>query len=189
MTGLKLPNHARNHRVGGSDPIDFPSSGGDLVKLHHEKLAAQGDFSFSSISQAYSHLWCIVMGRIDDADGSSRLRFNGDTSHYTSMLEQAQSAFVFGGDFTTSGIEIDYFAASGYPAGQVGTHAFLIPAYSGTDFHKQVIDAGGFPGGSPLEYDAVIGEWAVTDAITSIDLIANAPGFAVGSTFDVYALT
>jgi hypothetical protein len=157
----------------------------------YEKIAtttlgsAAADFTFSSISGAYTDL--ILVANLGCSSGGQRAgwRVNGDTgSNYSKIYVigdgSSASSSATGGEsqsFIFDGIALTTTLS--------GNLIQQYQNYSNTTTYKTVLSRCNNPGGGLL---AVAGLWRSTAAITSITLTPSGGNWITGSTFTLYGI-
>ena len=147
--------------------------------------ASAATVTFSSISAAGKGDLVLIVEASTSSASHIQFRLNGDSgSNYNlvNMYGNGSSA----GSYASSNVSVGYFTTSATPTTGVKTivnASFL--DYSATDKHKSVISRAGK---SASGVDALANRWASTAAVTSLQVIASAGSFQVGSTFHLYQL-
>lgn len=139
--------------------------------------------TFSSISQAYRDVICVVTPIASAAAAGMQMQFNNDTAaNYSYVTMQ--------GNPTASGVAtsdtVIRVSDGGY-VNNAATNNYIIQVldYSVTDKHKSVLMRGN---NSVDTLSASAGRWASTAAITTIKLFIPTTTFAAGSTFALYGI-
>ena len=137
--------------------------------------------TFGSIPQGYRDLRVVWNGKSTNLDYSIRGRLNGDSgSNYTEVYMVGGSGGASSGTYANT-----YFYAAA-PAGYSSTTCILnFMDYSATDKHKSILTRGNQDGSYTM---AIVGRWANTAAITSIQLYASGDAWAIGTTIELYGV-
>ena len=144
--------------------------------------------TFSSISGAYTDLVLVCSIKPSDTTGPSvLLRFNGDTT-------TTYSCTVLYGNGTAASSSrrsaTDYFRIFDNGLSTVSTSVITttitsIMNYANTTTYKTGISRGNT---SDKGTEACVSLWRSTSAITSVEVLVAAGGFATGSTFSLYGI-
>ena len=152
------------------------------VLLNQITLAATGSsVAFSNIPQNYTDLKLVWNGKSTNLDYSIRGIINGDSgSNYSEVYMYAGSGGAGSGTYANT-----YFYAAA-PAGYSRTTCILnFMDYSAIDKHKLILSRGNMDGSYVM---AIVGRWANTAAITSIQLYAAGDAWAIGTTISLYGI-
>ena len=146
--------------------------------------SSQSSVDFTSISGSYTDLIVIC-----NAKGSTlintRLRFNSDTGSnysYTILGGNGSSAASFRTTSSTYA-QINYY--SYLETTQNVNHIVQIMNYSNATTYKTYLARGN---NTANGFDAVVGLWRSTSAITTVTLSTNTGTFESGSTFTLYGI-
>ena len=135
--------------------------------------------TFSSIPGGYKDLVLVVEA---STSSSSHIQFrlnsdSGTNYNLVNMYGNGSSA----GSYASSNVSVGYFTTVALPSTGVKTivNADFLD-YSTTNKHKSVISRAGK---SASGTDALANRWASTAAVNSLQVIASAGSFEIGSTF------
>ena len=143
---------------------------------------ASSSVTFSSIPGGYKDL-VVVVEASTSSSSHIQFRLNSDSgSNYNlvNMYGNGSSA----GSYASSNISVGYFTTTATPSIGVKTivNADFLD-YSATNKHKSVISRAGKSASGTSGTDALANRWASTAAVTSLQVIASAGSFEIGSTF------
>jgi hypothetical protein len=143
---------------------------------------ATSSVTLSSIPSGYTDLVlvCNFINTIGQTDHG--VRFNGDTASNYSRTQLYGTGSVAGSNRGTNETSMNFL---GYIGTSWGVSIMQIMNYSNTTTYKTALSRAN--GASDLVI-AAAGLWRNTSAITSLDIIASAGNFAVGSTFSLYGI-
>lgn len=175
-----------------------PGTGSGFAAIAETTLGvATASITFSSIPATYSHLVCVVAGRMDSAGVSvddMLARFNADTgANYDRTLWQADGTTTTQ-QSATGTTALKPFALPGplAPSPGFGGGVFFIPGYAGTVGQKFIIAIGGNKGGNAtnnINATLGIGFWRSTTAISTLTLLSSAAGnFVAGTKATLYGM-
>lgn len=150
---------------------------------------------FSSLSQNYNHLRCVLMTR--SGSGSSiddiRIRFNDSTSSYSRLSIESYTGFqTLRQRSYNADNKIGYTTASLVSSNTFGLAEIWIPNYSSTDKIKtSIITSSTQYNGTDRNaiVDTTGSLWNSTAAINKISFLLGSSWFEPGSTFYIYGIT
>ena len=148
--------------------------------------SAAADYTFSSISGAYTDLVLVISGSLTSNNQTYRIRFNGDTGSnysYTSLGATTGGPNSVRGTNTTF---IPLFIYNGAASTVVSANIINIFNYSNTTTFKTSLIRANY--GSNGEVGAMAGLWRSTSAISSITVFASAGNIAAGNTLSLYGI-
>lgn len=179
----------------------IPASEGGAMTLIERIVVSgspNGSITFSGIPSGYKDLMIVFQARDTNntnADGSSRMIINGDTTaaNYTS------TQYTIGSGATTttntaaassSGIVVANIPGVINQANALASGRILIPNYAGTTFYKSFLTQyeSCFNSGFTISAGVMTGIWKSTTAINSITISCSYTAFADGSTFSLYGM-
>jgi len=141
------------------------------------------NYTFSSISSAYTDL--VLIASFGDTTGDPRLsvRFNSDsaTNYSSTSLEGQGTSAVSQRQSNADRMGLAGFQGGAYSSPY--TNIINIMNYSNTTTYKTAISRN-----NANSAGAYVGLWRSTAAISSITLIADDTTFTVGSTFTLYGI-
>ena len=139
---------------------------------------------FGSIPATYRDL-VLVAAMTSNIGTDIDFRFNGNTSSvYSNVIMSGNGSGTFSPSGTETYLRPTYYGGSGTTAGN--NVIMQIMDYSATDKHKSILSR---TSNANYGVDATSGRFAVTDAITSIEIF-NISGriWQIGSTFSLYGI-
>jgi hypothetical protein len=140
--------------------------------------------TFSSVSQAYTDIICVVNCTATGAN-SVAFQFNGDTAaNYTFTILQGDGSATYGGD-NASQTNIQFGLIDATQGMSIGE----IQNYTSTSFFKPVLGRGDTPGMPLTRYYG--GLWKSTAAITTIKVMvapSSTVQFQAGTTITLYGI-
>lgn len=149
--------------------------------------ATAATVTFSSISQAYRDLVCVM--QVGATLGASiTATFNGDSGTNYSRV------FMMGNGSTTTSsapaaAPFFNFTANSYTDLALTTGLIInVFDYSATDKHKTVLSRSDIASGTYPATTASASRWASTAAVTSFTLGTGGNTFSIGSTFTLYGI-
>lgn len=148
--------------------------------------SAVADYTFSSISGAYTDLVLVITGSLTTNNQTYKLQFNGDTGgnySYTSLGGTGGSAASYRGTNTTY---LPFFILNGGLNTTVSANIVNINNYSNTTTFKTSLVRANY--GDSGEIQAFAGLWRSTSAISSITIAASAGNLSSGSMFSLYGI-
>jgi hypothetical protein len=156
--------------------------------IEHKKLdTAAASITFSNIPQNFTDLYLMVSLRNDTNNDEIGLLLNGSSSNFSQRSLRGEGTTVLSQSRTTNSLWLGA-TKSPYTANTFGNCQLYIPNYTSSANKSLSFD-------SSLENNATDGRnginailWSVTDAITSIELDANA-NFAQNSSATLYGIT
>jgi len=143
---------------------------------------AASSVTFSSIPGTYTDLVlvCNFINTIGQTDHG--VRFNGDTASNYSRTQLYGTGSAAGSNRGSNETSMNFL---GYIGTSWGVSIMQIMNYSNTTTYKTALSRAN---GASNQVIAAAGLWRNTSAITSLDIIASAGTFAVGSTFSLYGI-
>lgn len=147
------------------------------------------DVTFSSIPSTYTDLIVQVSARSTESDNGSSLRFyfNGDTTNNSRLELRAIGSTV--ASYTIPYAQAGYVAASQTTSGSWGTATLYVPNYNSSNVKLSAGDISLASSTTGENYNVFnAGSWAVTNAITSITLLAAGGNWVQYSTFCLYGI-
>jgi hypothetical protein len=146
--------------------------------------SATANYTFSSISGAYTDLIIVVTGN-STAAADLWMQVNGDTgSNYsTTQLSGTGSSALSQRSSNRSNFNVNFNA---YMSTTVAANYIIqFQDYSNATTYKTMLARSS---NANQGVDATVGLWRNTAAITSVTLIANGSTFATGTTFKLYGI-
>lgn len=152
-----------------------------LVPLYSTTLtAATTSVTISGISNTYRDLRLVIQGTSSTASGLLWI-INGDATgtNYSNVYILGDGATASSGTATSN-------SWSSIRGANLTQYEASVMDYSATDKHKSVLVRQGdaVTAGSL----ALVGRWASTAAVTSIQLSLGAATFSIGTTFSLYGI-
>lgn len=147
--------------------------------------ASASSVTFSGISAAGKGDLVLVVEASTSSSSHIQFRLNGDSGSNYNLVNMYGNGST-AGSYSSSSISVGYFTTVATPstgAKTIVNASFL--DYSATDKHKSVISRAGK---SASGTDALANRWASTAAVTSLQVIASAGNFEIGSTFHLYQI-
>lgn len=157
--------------------------------------SATGSYTFSSIPGTYTDLIIDLTGT-STAAVNVALRFNGNntgTSYsWTTLNNRSESPGTAVVSARTA--NVSYLYANQYTAfttNAIAQSKINIMNYSNTTTNKTLlIRSATAPGNTTFSgNEVIVGMWRNTNAITSVQIIADGSTFAAGSIFTIYGIT
>ena len=177
--------------------VKYPNMMAGSVELSSDWLitqtvlgSAQASVTFdvsTLAAQGFKHLQVRVVHKMETANETCLVRFNGDTStNYRTHRFTGNGSAVSSADFTP-GSYIVPISATGTGAGTFTASIFDILDFSSSTKNKTSRSLSGRLDASGNEINLYSGIWFSTAAITSITIYATVGNIAVGSRFSLYA--
>lgn len=151
----------------------------------HTTSASAANYTFTSISGAYTDLVIVVNGG-SSVTADLYIRFNGDTgSNYSvTRLTLDNTTPVSGKSSSATSMRVTDSGGSSTTLG--ATNQILnIMNYANTNTYKSVIFRGNRAAGG---LDATVGSWHSTSAITTVLLYPGSGTFINGTTLTLYGI-
>lgn len=158
----------------------MPTSTYDLIASNVLSTSASS-VTFSSISGSYRDL-VIVVTATTNVNAQYRVRPNGATTNLSSITAEGNGTNTATVTYSNNIGELNTFNSLG---SAVGVQIIQIMDYAQTDKHKTILirvnraDTG---------VAMIVGRWAQTTAITSVDLVTDSGNFSSGSSFYLYGI-
>lgn len=174
-----------------------PTTIGGFVRLSQQVLASdQSTVSFTGISQAYSALKIVGMGRVTQgvAFGNVFVQVNGDgNTNYDYQYMSGNNTTIAGASAqaANSGFCGLFPGTSSTRTTQAGMFEITIPYYALTTFEKQIQSIFSASATNAVTGQQVVESltsWRSTAAINRVDFLPAANQFKAGSVFTLYGM-
>ena len=137
--------------------------------------------TFSGISATgKGDLVCSIEALADSGTAYFLMRFNGETTGYTSVAAYGTGSTT--GSLTQTSLVLSTPGATTSQAALVTT---TVSDFSSTDKHKSVLSRGN---NASLSVSMYASRWANTAAITTLEIYSSVSSYAAGSTFHLYQI-
>jgi hypothetical protein len=145
--------------------------------------SATSSVTFSSIPATYRDLILIINGKAT-ADGSgARMTVNSDTGNNYNSVRMYGFSGSAGSDTASN---VGYLDITGLNTSEGYQAVVQIMDYSATDKHKTFLNRTQNSGITAVL--SQVGRWANTAAVTSVRAYTGSDNWAIGSTFNLYAV-